>query len=300
MTAQGPRFALVLALWGTRYGAPHVNGIVEAACRLSPGLDRVVLMTDRLRDGIDGRVQQQVFPPPFDGPEFTGHGYRAKLAVFSAVPPEAAMPCVFLDLDSIVTGDLGRIAAQVRGPDDLLMLPPAGLRFGRLRRILDRIRGNPRKFPVGNSSVLAFHAAARPNLAETYAGHYRARVFPDALVSVVDDVLISGFGRGRVRGVPTDCAVMLRREFLSRVPFWPLLKTRLPGVRRRRAKVAVVTMNGIAVKAEVLAALPAGAILSDGRGRTGRWSEAGFGALWHPMRAASQRIASALPSGKSD
>ena len=300
MTAQSPQFALVLALWGSRYGAPHVNEIVREACRLSPGLVQVVLLTDHLRSGIDGRVRQKLFPPPFDGSEFFGHGYRAKLAVFSAVAPEVALPCVFLDLDSIVVGDLGRLAAQVHGPDDLLMLPPAGLGFAPLRRLLDRARRNRLAFPVGNSSVLAFHAAAQPNLAETYAEYWRLGQFPEGWTSPIDDVLISSFGRGRVRAVPTDCAVMLRREFLSRLPFWPLVKSRLTAVRQRRARIAAVTMNGIAVKPEVLATLPDGAPLGDGRGRTGRWSVAGFGSLWAPLRAACQRIASATASEESD
>lgn len=297
---QRHRFALVLALWGSRYGAPHVNGIVEAAFRLSPGLVRVVLMTDRMRAGMDHRVQQRLFPPPYDRPEFFGHGYRAKLAVFSAVPPEEAIPCVFLDLDSIVVGDLGRIAAQVREADDLLMLPPAGLRFSNLRRLLDRLRDNPLRFPIGNSSVLAYHSGAQPNLSKTYGTCFATGQFPPGWQSVIDDVLISAFGRGRVRAVPTDCAVMLRREFLSRLPFWPLLKSRLPWVRRRRARIAAVTMNGLAVKPEVLATLPTGSALGDGRGRHGRWSEAGFGSLWHPLREASQRIAQASSSEKSD
>jgi hypothetical protein len=297
---QDHRFALILALWGTRYGAPHVNGIVEAAYRLSPDLDRVVLMTDRRREGMDSRIAQKLFPPPFDGPEFVGHGYRAKLAVFSAVPPTERMPCVFLDLDSIVVGDLGRIAAQVQSTDDLFMLPPAGLGFGLLRRLLDRLRGNTLKFPVGNSSVLAFHSAARPNLAETYAEYHRANDFPPGWETVIDDVLISRFGRDRVRAVPTDCAVMLRREFLSRLPFWPLAKSRLPWVRHRRDRIAVVTMNGLAVKPEILASLPEGSVLGDGRGRKGHWSRSGFGVLWAPLRAASQRIAPAAASEESD
>lgn len=291
MRTQESGFALVLALWGTRYGAAHVNGIVTEAFRLSTGLKQVVLMTDRPQAGIDDRVAQRVFPPPYDGPEFFGHGYRAKLAVFQAVAPEASLPCVFLDLDSIVVGDLGRIAAQVRNPDDLLMLPPAGLGFGWLRLWLDRMRGDPAKFPVGNSSVLAFHSAASPNLAQTYAAHYRRRDFPPGWTSPIDDVLISAFGRGRIRAIPTDCAVMLRREFLSRLPFWPLLKTRLPWVARRRSVIAAVTMNGVAVKPETLGALAEGAVVADGRGRRGRWSTAGFGSLFQPLRAASQRIA---------
>jgi hypothetical protein len=300
MTEQPQKFALVLAIWGTRYGPAHVNEIANGAFQLSPGLSQLVLLTDRLRDGIDPRVRQKLFPAPFNEPEFFGHGYRAKLAVFAAIDPDLEMASVFLDLDSVVVGDLGRIAALVDNPGALWMLPGAGLGFSKLRGLIDRIRGSKTHFPIGNSSVLAFHSAAHPNLAATYAELYRDKRFPDGWASVIDDVLISWFGRGKIRGIPYDCAVMFRREFLSRLPLWPRLKAKLPHIRLRREKIAAITMNGISVKAEVLAAQPRGAVLGDGRGRTGIWSEAGFGTLWAPLVAASQRITSATQREESD
>lgn len=299
MSTVNGTFALVLALWGTRYGAAHVNTLVEAAFHHSPDLDEVVLLTDRPRDGLDPRVSQRPLPPPYDEPEFFRPGYRAKLAVFSAVSPDPGKTCVFLDLDSIVVGDLGRIARLVRDVDDLFMLPPAGLRFSPLRRWLDRLRGD-RSFPTGNSSVLAFHSAANSNLTRLYAQIRATGGLTGTWASPVDDVLISWFGRGRVRAVPTDAAVMLRREFLSRVPFWPILKTHMPAVRRRRARIAVITMNGVAVKPEKLAILPEGARLEDGRGRHGRWSVAGFGTLLQPLVQACATIADRQSDAKSD
>lgn len=298
-SAAGRPFTLVLAVWGTRYGARHVNELTEAGFRLSPDLDEVILLTDRPRAGLDPRVVQRPFPPPYDEAEFFGFGYRAKLAVFSAVPRHPGKPCVFLDLDSVVVGDLGQIARLVQAPDDLFMLPPAGLRFSRLRHWLDRIRGG-QSFPIGNSSVLAFHSAAQPNLAELYAELRRDGQLTGGWTSLVDDRLISWFGHRRLRGVPTSAAVMLRREFLSRIPFWPRLKALLPAVRRRRLTIAAITMNGLKVKPETLAALPEHARLSDGRGRHGVWSAAGFGALWQPVAEACRRIAEQRTNAKSD
>ena len=299
MSDDSRKFALVLALWGTRYGAAHVNTLAEAAFRHSPDLDEIVLLTDRPRDGLDPRVSQRPFPPPYNEPEFFGFGYRAKLAVFSAVSPNPGKACVFLDLDSIVVGDLGRIARLVTEVDDLFMLPPAGLRFSRFRRWLDRMRGD-QSYPTGNSSVLAFHSAASLNLARLYAQLWAEGQLAGNWATLIDDQLISWFGRGRIRAVPTDAAVMLRREFLSRVPFWPAIKTRLPGVRRRRGVLAAVTMNGVAVKPEKLASLPEGALLSDGRGRHGRWDAVGFGTLWQPMLQACRTIASRQSEAKTD
>ena len=247
-------FALVLAIWGTKYGRAHVNALVEDAYRLSPGLQTVILVTDRHRDGLDPRIRQVPFPAPFDGAAFFAAGYRAKLAVFSPQVVPVGLRCVFLDLDTMVIGDLGRIADLVQHPGDLFMLPPGGLGFGALRRLRDRLRRN-RKFPVGNSSILAFHADAAPNLADTYARRLAAADLPESPEMIIDDVVISWFGRGHIRGVPTGCGVMFRREYLSRVPGWAALKPYLPWVQRRRSRIAAVTLNGVAVKPEHLASL---------------------------------------------
>jgi hypothetical protein len=292
-------FALVLAIWGTRYGPGHVNEIIAGAFRRSPDLDEVVLLTDRPRDGLDPRIRQMPFFSPYDEAEFTGHGYRAKLAVFAAVAANPGKPCVFLDLDTIVVGDLGRVAHLVTGTEDLFMLPPAGLRFSALRRWLDRVRGGDR-YPVGNSSVLAFHSGAKANLALLYAQLRGEGKLQGHWSNLIDDHLISWFGHGRVRGVPSSAAVMLRREFMSRLPFWPALKSRLPQVRKRRSVLAAITMNGLKVKPELLATLPEGAKISDGRGRHGRWDAGTFGTLWQPLREACRNIAATRAGAESD
>ncbi|MFN4130849.1 MAG: hypothetical protein ACK4GC_13700, partial [Paracoccaceae bacterium] len=287
-----------LAIWGTKYGRAHVNAIVEDAYALSPGLRSTVLVTDRHRDGLDPRVQQVSFPAPFDTSAFFSNGYRAKLAVFSTVVVPAGLRCVFLDLDTVVVGDLGRIADLVQRPDDLFMLPPAGLGFGTLRRLRDRLQG-AKKFPVGNSSILAFHADAKPNLAETYARRFAAADLPTLPGMFIDDVVISWFGRGHIDAVPTDCGVMFRREYLSRVPGWAALKSRLPWVQSRRARIAAVTLNGVAVKPEHLATLADGATVTDGRGRSGPWTDRAIGPVRARLQSVGQRIAAAAQSDKS-
>lgn len=150
-------FCLVLALWGDAYPDVSVNVMIDAARRLSPGLTKVVLFTDRPRANIDAFVTQRPFPAFFDKPDFFDHGYRVKISVFLGrdLPPD--VPCVYLDLDTMVTGDLGRIAALVKHPGDVFMLPPGNLiGFGAIRRAIHRwTRG--RHFATGNSSVMAFH-----------------------------------------------------------------------------------------------------------------------------------------------
>ncbi|NCU20030.1 hypothetical protein EOM89_04665 [Candidatus Falkowbacteria bacterium] len=188
----GKRWCLVLVLWGDAYSVAHVNALAGAALTLSTGCAEVVLLTDRPRPGLDIRVRAVPIPEFFDRPEFRRGGYVIKLSLFSrsVLPPD--MPCVYLDLDTAVTGDLGRIAALVQDRNDIFMLPPGNLiGFGRLRRARFRLtRG--RRMAVGNSSILAFHSAAEPNLADTFQRLYETGSGP-AQVMNNDDRFISWF-----------------------------------------------------------------------------------------------------------
>lgn len=289
MTTAKP-WCLVLAIWGQAYGSAHVNEIARAARRLSPGLRDVVLVTGpHPREGIDPDIWQVPFPAFFAQPAFFGGRYRAKLAIFSreVVPPGRV--CIYLDLDSVVTGDLGRIAELIASPEDFRMMPPAGLGFGRLRRLVDLARGD-RHYPVGNSSVVAFHADATPNIAAAFQSLHEAGTDPDARHMHVDDVFISWLMRGRVRPVPDTLAVSFRREFMARA--WPLLWLRLASSarRKRREGLAVITFNGPSVKPEQLVALPDGGRIGDRHGRRGKWSDAYIGPVRSKIIASASRL----------
>jgi hypothetical protein len=262
-------WCLVMALWGDAYGASHVNAITAAARRHDRGgLAEVVLVTDRRRADVDAAVLQVPFPAPFGEPGFFGHGYLAKLAVFSPAVLPRGRRVVYVDLDTLVIGDLGRLARRVQAPDDMFMLVSGGLKFSPPLRWLVRLTGG-RRYPKGNSSVMAYHSDAVPNLADTFLA-LRAE-YPDAPQLGIDDVFISWFGRGRTRAVPRGDAVMFRREFLSHLPGWAALTAGLPWVRARHTGLAAVTLNGTRVKAGVLAELAQGALVADGRGRRARW-----------------------------
>lgn len=275
-----PGWCLVLAMWGTSYSDSFVNVMAERARALGPDCRAVVLLTDRHRPGIRDDVRQVLFEGYLAKPRYFQHGYIAKLSVFrrDALPP--AMRCVYLDLDTAVVGDLGRIAALVRAPGEYYMLPPGNIMgFVRLRRAIFRLtRG--KVFAKGNSSVIAFSSAAEPNLAETFERLDREGALKGRL-SWLDDVFISWFAQERLHAVPTTHAVMFRREFLSRWPWLARLRARMPGTRARRKGLAAITFNGVSYKPDALLALPEGAEIKDPKGRRGVWSDAGIG----PVRA---------------
>lgn len=214
MHAEG--WCLVLALWGEGYGVAEVNRLARDARALGPGCRGIVLFSDRPRDGLDPGITARRFPPFFARPECFGWGYVAKLAVFSRADLPARMRCIYLDLDSVITGDLGRLAALVERPGDIFMLPPGNpVGFGRLRRLIFRMtRG--RRYAVGNSSIMAWSSATEPDLAERYRALH-AEVGAEPRHMQIDDLFISWAAQGRLRGIPRTLGVSFRREFLSRL-----------------------------------------------------------------------------------
>jgi hypothetical protein len=293
MARTDPSWCLVLAIWGSKYGPAHVNELARQARAKSPTLAEIVLFTDRLRGGIDAEVRQTLFPDYFHRPDFFTGLYRAKLAVFSRGLLPRGRPCVFVDLDTIVTGDIGQIAALIRGTEDCLMMPPAGIGFSILRRPVDWLRGG--RYPVGNSSLVAFHSDARRNIAETFQSLHSRGIDIDKLYMLIDDMFISWFQRGRIRGIPKGLAVSFRREFMARARIILWLRRAMPGRAKRRAGLVAVTLNGLAVKPEQLATLSDGSIIRAENGRIGYWSDPFIGPVRQEIMASCRRVISATP-----
>ncbi len=279
-------WCLVMALWGEKYSSKHVNEVAREALRLSAGCVAVVLLTDRFRDDVDQAVQQKAFPRFFDRADFFVGGYLAKLAMFDPSVLPANCRCVYVDLDTLVIGDLGKIAALIRNPNDIAMLPPGNLvSFGVIRRFIWRIsRG--RRFAVGNSSIVAYHSGAQPNTAEVFRQMHRRG--DGALLHMrIDDLFVSWVNQAHLRAVPRSLAVMFRREFLFRWPLLFRLAQKSGTTRRRRAGLVAITLNGDECKPAALARLAEGAVIRDARGRTGYWSEESLG----PIKARIERLA---------
>jgi hypothetical protein len=281
-------WCLVLVLWGDKYRAVHINAIVTNAFLHSASCSEAILMTDCHRENLDERVRQVVISDDLNRPECKSN-YTIKLSLFDSrvLPPHR--PCVYLDLDTVVIGDLGRIAALIRDPNDLFMLPPGGLQgFGALRRWLFWLTGG-RHMATGNSSIVAFHSGMDPNLTLEFL---RLRSASVALPKVLgnDDLFISWFGQRRLKAIPPHLGVMFRREFLTR--FRPLgwLLSRLPWVRRRRDAMVAVTFNGVEHKLENLLQLPDGALHRDSKGRFGYWSNKEMGSIREKILKAAANL----------
>lgn len=270
-------FCLVLAIWGDAFSDTGVNTIVQAVKKNSEQLHSVVLLTDRQRSGVDPYVNQHLFPDFFNRPEFFGHGYRVKISMFSKSVLPPSMPCVYLDLDTLVLGDFGKIACLVKRPCDVFMLPPGNLiTFGIIRRLLFRLTAG-RWFATGNSSVVAFHSDAEPNFSDLFQQRFLSG--DTSRYMKIDDVFISWIGQLNLLDIPPGLAVPFRREFLSRYGLVLWLRKVSWSRKFRRDHLIAITFNGAQYKPAELLGLKEGQRILDRKGRFGYWSNEYMGSL---------------------
>ncbi len=286
---------LVLIIWGDAYHEGYVTELVKAARAQSPSLAGVVLIADRPRPGLDPSIVQHPFPPAFQRPGFFRGGYLAKLALLTCpgVPDDA--PCVYVDLDTVILGDLGRLAAQMRDGEEVLILKAGTFGFTLLTRLAWRLSGG-RAFPTGNSSLLAFRAGRGRALADRFLSLHADADERGKKHMQVDDRFISWAAMPRVRAVDRRLGCMFRREFLSRLPVVAAISGRLPWVRERRKGLVAVTLNGVGYKPDVLLSLRDGDPVQDAKGRRGRWSLGEMGPVRDRITAYCARVAAAAPA----
>ncbi|QHS09815.1 hypothetical protein [Sinimarinibacterium sp. NLF-5-8] len=89
--------------WGTRYGPEYVNGLYRSVMRHTPKPPRFVCFTDN-SDGFDAGIE--VFPLPLQDIPGTEDLRWRKLGVFQSDLFGLKGRAIFLDLDTVVTGDL--------------------------------------------------------------------------------------------------------------------------------------------------------------------------------------------------
>jgi hypothetical protein len=264
-------WCLVLMIWGEKYSDRYVETLVKSVREHSTTCTQVVLVTDRIRNGLAKEIKQKLIPEFFAKPMYFKGGYVVKLSLFHRDILPRKMPCVYLDLDTIVVGDVGRIAALVSSPNSYCMLPPGNfVGFGPLRRWYYKLTKG-RRFATGNSSIVAFHSSADPNVCEEFERLYRGGDTEDRKMKI-DDVFISWFAQPTLKAIPTSLAVMFRREFLSRSHFMLELKSRSPRNIKKRKNLVVVTFNGAQHKPEEFLAFQDGDRIFDEKNRFGIWN----------------------------
>jgi hypothetical protein len=278
MQTPTPSWQCVLIAWGERYPVAEINRLVRSIRAGAMGLERVILLSDRPRPGLDDAVQLRFIPDWFLAPGFRGGGCHTKLCLFEpGLLPDDRI-AVYVDLDTLVFGDLSRVLDAMQTPDTIGMLPASVLPFGPVSRALARLtRG--RTAARGNSSVVVFH----PGRTGFVAARFRALVGQGADLHKgalrADDRFISWVAQDRVRAVSARHVVKFPAEFMYPWRWLVHLRASLPWIRRRRAGLVAVTFPGVNFKGEDLARLPEGAEITDRRGRRLIWTDRAMGGL---------------------
>ncbi len=287
-----PTWQCVMILWGDKYGVETVNRLVAAVAQHATRQPRFVLLTDRDRPGLDPCVTPRPIPDVWLQPEMLGGGCQAKLCMFDAGVVPDDLPAVYLDLDTVILGDVGQAIGLLK-PGGLMLLQSAVLPFGPLGRLAYRLtRG--KRYARGNSSVVVYHPANCGYIAARFQElkrQYPTLGFPPMRA---DERFMSWAAQAVAAAVPTSFAVKLPTEYMSRIAVLGYVWAVLPWVRARRRGLVAVTLCGMTVKPEVLLALPDNGRLTDRHGRTLIWSDAVLG---HVKRAIVAFYGPAQPGG---
>lgn len=271
-----PAWQCVMVCWGDKYPIELINHLMSEIERYAPTPPRFVLICDLPKPGLRASAITRDFPTFFLNPAFKKGGCQAKLAMFEkGVLPED-LPAIYIDLDTIVLGDISAALNLMDTRQTVAMLPSAIIPFGPIGRTLWKWT-DKKKYARGNSSMVVFHPAECHYVAETF--HILFAKHPDLgfRPMVADERFISWVAQPHMKKLPKTLIVKFPGEFMFPWRWWLYLKAWLPWVRARRAKLAAITLNGLLIKPESLVSLGEGEVVTDNKSRQMVWSESTLG-----------------------
>jgi hypothetical protein len=101
---------IVFVKWGTKYGEDTINRHVRAILRHVTCDVCFTCITDNLESRFDSLVAVKPFPPFAASLDHLKLGCRLKMAVFAHGMLQEGVPALYLDLDTLVRGDVARCA----------------------------------------------------------------------------------------------------------------------------------------------------------------------------------------------
>lgn len=269
---------VVFVKWGDDYSCHDVNRAVRAVRRHATCKLRFVCVCDDPTSDYDPDIACRHFPD-FAAPNVKlRQGCRLKLSIFAPGVLVPGVPALYLDLDTLIRGDVDRLRRLVVAYPALYLLRSHFLPLWRIPRWCSRAVGGI--FYWGNSSAMAF-------MPEDYNWLFRAfnkalqrhgARHPNKRVGA-DDRFISRQAQETLRVFPASLIVKFTDEYLSHLHLLQALRSRLPWVRTRRERLVAVTFAGASVKPSRLAQLEPGAEIRHKR-RRGRWHHPEFRQYW--------------------
>ena len=265
----------VLICWGDKYSNEHVNKLSEQIMLNDPNCVKTVLLTDAIRHGINPHVEQKLIPDFYLEPEMITSGCHAKLCMFEKNLLDASLPTIFIDLDTLVFGPLGRLLNDLKSEQNLMMIPGRG-RFRVLRRFFAKVFGG-RKFGRANSSVVVFYPKNWHTVSSVFRSKIENGVKLQGEYMIADDRFLAWYAQQNLQLVSTSDVVKFGTEFVLPKAWMSKLKGRLPGVEKRRSNLVAITFPGTSFEPSEVAKLKENKTLKDHRGRPLIWDDATIG-----------------------
>ncbi|WP_157056610.1 hypothetical protein [Pseudorhodobacter aquimaris] len=267
-----PDWQCVMFLWGDKYDVAIVNRLIDAIADHASSQPRFVLLSDRARPDLDPRAELRMIPDFWLTPQFRGAGCQTKLAMFDKGVLADDLPALYIDLDTVVTGDLKRILDLLPRPDGLMLLQSAIVPLGAVGRFIWR-RTKGRKYARGNSSLVAFHPKHHTKIAAQFIEFWTKKQEWWFRPMIADERFMSWAAQETVEAIPNSLAVKFPTEFMSRINLLSYIWAVLPWVRSRRQGLIAVTLCGVEIKPDELLKMSEGARVTDPKGRTLIWSD---------------------------
>lgn len=268
----------VLVAWGEKYTPPEIDLLVGSVLALAHPPRRVVLLTDRPRPLVHRAVEQRPIPDWYLTEAFRRGGCQTKLCLFEPGVVPDDMVAVYVDLDTMILGDLSRVLSVWDRPQAVAILQSAVLPFGRLARVLNRVtRG--KVYARGNSSVVVYHPAHCGYIAAEFRRLHGLHGMAGFRPLIADERFISWVAQPHMRAVPNALVVKFPTEYMMPWKWLVHLRGAAPWIRARRDGLVAVTFPGLDLKGSDLAALPDGAVIVDRKGRRLFWTAWAVGRL---------------------
>jgi hypothetical protein len=265
-----------MVCWGDKYSIELINHLMAQIERHAPSSPRFILICDQPKPGLYPGAITKEFPPFFLTPVFKKGGCHAKLAMFEkGVLPED-LPTIYIDLDTIVLGDISAALKLMDTRQTVAMLPSAIIPFGPIGRTIWRW-SNKKNYARGNSSMVVFHPAECHYVAETFRSLFAQHPDFGFRPMVADERFISWVAQPHMKKLPNTLIVKFPGEFMFPWRWWLYVKASLPWVQKRRSRLAAITLNGLLIKPESLIALEDDEVVKDDKSRQLVWSEKTLG-----------------------
>lgn len=275
---QTAEWQCVLICWGDKYGVDIINRLVTSVEQHSELRPRFVLITDRERLGVKDNVQCVQFPERWLAPALKRSGCQAKLVMFEEGILATDLPAVYIDLDTIVLGDMSRLLKLLRTNQSVSILQSAIIPFGAFARALNRLT-HGRKYARGNSSVVVFHPAHCHYIAREFMDLYSRYPEFQFRPMIADERFISWVAQPHMQAISRSDVVKFPGEYMFYWTWWLYVKAKLPWVRSRRNGLLAVTLNGLMIKPDKLLVLPEGGVITDEKNRKLVWSQQTLGPM---------------------